>query len=594
MGKMLEDYDHLLNIDFDRSYQIPLQQAEESITTAGRVTEKLDGIWNFAPDVYDTFIRKKFFEEVYQDEQGRDKPVDCDFDQWERVRVPSNWNLQKEKYWFFEGTGVYTRRFQYHRQREGERVFLRIGAANYECRVWLNGRLLARHQGGFTPFAVEITTHLEENNRIILTANNERRLDQIPSVNYDWFNYGGISRSVELIRVPETFIRDFRIWLVPGSGFRRIGILAEIAGDVSGRELTVEIPELSVKQRFSVDADGKAEGTIEAEPKLWSPEHPTLYQVIVTCGNDRIEEQTGFREIRTEGKQVILNGKPIFLKGVCCHEESMENGRALTDQERLDMLTEAKNMGCNIMRLSHYPHSERMAALADKVGMMLWEEIPVYWALCFREESVYQNAQNQLKEMIIRDFNRPSAVIWGIGNENPDTDERLEFMRKLNDCSHTMDATRLTAAACLVNIDKMQVIDRLCRYVDVVAINEYYGWYYRDYDGLREILENSVPDKPLVISETGADSVQGHYGDEEELFTENHQAKMYRKQFEISEGYIAGIFPWILYDFRSPVRLNPLQDSFNRKGLIAADKKHRKMAYEVVKEFYSRRPTMPR
>lgn len=172
MGKMLEDYDHLLNIDFDRCYQIPFQQAEESVTAAGRETEKLDGIWNFAPDVYDTFIRKKFFEEVYQDEEGRDKPVDCNFDQWETVRVPSNWNLQKEKYWFFEGTGVYTRRFRFWKREEGERVFLRVGAANYECRVWLNGKLLARHQGGFTPFAVEITGHLKEDNRIILTVNN--------------------------------------------------------------------------------------------------------------------------------------------------------------------------------------------------------------------------------------------------------------------------------------------------------------------------------------------------------------------------------------------------------------------------------------
>ena len=188
--------------------------------------------------------------------------------------------------------------------------------------------------------------------------------------------------------------------------------------------------------------------------------------------------------------------------------------------------------------------------------------------------------------MILRDYNRASVVILGVGNENPDTDERLEFMKKLKDCCKMIDNTRLTAAACLVDIDEMKITDRLCEHIDVVAINEYYGWYYRDYEKLSEIFANSKMDKPIVISETGADSVVGFFGDDEQLFTEDHQAKMYEKQFEISNGHVQGIFPWILFDFRSPVRLNPLQNSFNKKGLIAADKKYKKMAYNVVKKYY--------
>ena len=589
MGRMEKEYDHLLNLDYERDYRIPFTGADSLIATVGRKTEKLDGIWNFSADVYETFLRKRFFEEETKDEKGRDKPVDFDFDHWEEVRVPSNWNLQKEKYWFFEGSGIYTRKFKFWKRSDGERVFLRIGAANYESRVWLNGELIGRHRGGFTPFAIELTGKLKEENRLIIQVNNERKLEQIPSINYDWFNYGGLYRSIELIRTPQAFIRDFKVFLEPDGTGKTIGVKVRIDGASQGDPVRLEIPELGIGQDFPVDSQGQAEGRIEASPELWSPDSPKLYRVRLSFGEDSVEDEIGFREFRVSGKKLLLNGKEVFLKGVCCHEESLENGRALTLKEQEAVLEKAKALGCNIMRLAHYPHSEQMAKLADKIGMMLWEEIPVYWALCFENAGTYDDARNQMTELVQRDFNRASVVIWGVGNENPDTDSRLEFMRGLNDCCKTLDKTRLTAAACLVNIDEMKIIDRLCQYIDIVAINEYYGWYYRDYDGLRTIFENSPMEKPIVISETGADGIQGLFGDEEELFTENHQAKVYEKQFEIADQYVAGVFPWILFDFRSPVRLNPLQGSFNRKGLLGEDKDYKKMAYDVVKDYYSRK-----
>ncbi len=589
MGRMEKEYDHLLNLDYERDYRIPFTGADSLIATAGRKIEKLDGIWNFSADVYETFLRKRFFEEDTKDEKGRDKPVDFDFDHWEEVRVPSNWNLQKEKYWFFEGSGIYTRKFKFWKRSDGERVFLRIGAANYESRVWINGELIGRHRGGFTPFILELTGKLKEENRIIVQVNNERKLEQIPSINYDWFNYGGLYRSIELIRTPQAFIRDFKVFLEPDGTGKTIGVKVRIDGASQGDPVRLEIPELGIGQDFSVDSQGQAEGRIEASPELWSPDSPKLYRVRLSFGEDSVEDEIGFREFRVSGKKLFLNGQEVFLKGVCCHEESLQNGRALTLEEREAVLQKAKALGCNIMRLAHYPHSEQMAKLADKIGMMLWEEIPVYWALCFENAGTYDDARNQMTELVQRDFNRASVVIWGIGNENPDTDSRLEFMRGLNDCCKTLDKTRLTAAACLVNIDEMKIIDRLCQYIDIVAINEYYGWYYRDYDGLRTIFENSPMEKPIVISETGADGIQGLFGDEEELFTENHQAKVYEKQFEIADQYVAGVFPWILFDFRSPVRLNPLQGSFNRKGLLGEDKDYKKMAYDVVKDYYSRK-----
>lgn len=582
---MLEDYDHLLNIDYKQPYMFPLSGPESLVTTAGRETVKLDGEWNFSLDVYDTFLRKKFFEERYHDEQGRDIPVDCDFDQWEKVMVPSNWNVRKESYRYYEGTGIYTRKFQYYGNQE-ERVFLRVGAANYESSIWLNGEQIARHEGGFTPFMVEVTGKLKRENRIVITVDNTRKMEQIPSINYDWFNYGGLFRSLELVKTPKQYIKDLFLYLVPDGGYDKICLEAATKGFETGDLLTLEIPELELKTDIPIGEDGMVKKTIAAKPVLWSFTKPHLYDVSVSAGEDRVTDRIGFRQIKTEGKHIYLNGESIFLKGVCCHEESMEHGRALTDGERYQILYTAKELGCNVMRLSHYPHHENMARMADELGVLLWEEIPVYWALMFREEGTFACASNQLRELIIRDRNRASVILWGIGNENPDTDERLDFMSRLNGIAKEMDPSRLTCAACLVNIDSMKVEDRLAAYVDVVAINEYYGWYYRDYEGLKLIMEQTSLDRPLVISETGADAVTGQFGDEEELFTENHQSKMYKKQFELSEGYVEGIFPWILFDFRSPVRMNPKQGQFNRKGLVAEDKTRRKMAFETVKKYY--------
>lgn len=588
MGKMADDYDHIMNIDHDAPYRIPLSGAERFLFTGGRKKEKLDGVWNFSVDVYDTFLRKKFFEENTTDEQNRDKPVDYDFDGWEQVRVPSCWNMQQERYYYYEGTAVYTREFCYDPQQTDERIFLRVGAANYECRIWLNGKQLSRHQGGFTPFFTELTGFLQGKNRIIITVNNRRELEQVPSINYDWFNYGGIHRSVELYRVPPLFIQDLFVSLVPNSNFGQIRICLQLSEAIEGIPCWITIPELDIKRGATTGPDGQIDIQVAAKPELWSCEAPRLYTVNVIASTDSVSDQIGFREIRVQGKDIMLNGTSVFLKGVCCHEESSDTGRVMDDEERLKIITRAKEMGCNIIRLSHYPHSERMAALADREGILLWEEIPVYWALCFTNKQTLENASNQMQELVLRDRNRASVIIWSIGNENPDTDARLEFMSRLANICHEMDSTRPISAACLVNIDAMCVKDRLCSVVDIVAFNEYYGWYYRDYEGLTDILANTICEKPLIISETGAGSLPGHFGGNEELFTEEHQAKMYEMQFVNASNKIQGIFPWVLFDFRSPVRLHPKQGQHNRKGLIAFDKNYKKIAFYTVAEHYNK------
>lgn len=582
-----KNHDDILNLNFDSENKIEFQTFEDMIFTDNRVCESLDGVWGFTPDVFRTVTRKKLYIASKVDEMGRALPLDLSFEQMEKVTVPGSWNCDEEKYKYYEGESVYVRNFTYEQTEQDEKVYLRIGAANYECRIWLNGNLLARHQGGFTPFYVELSKHIKYENQLLITVNNRREIEQVPSMNYDWFNYGGITREISLYKIPNIFIKDFHCGLVNESNGELIEVRVKVSGVIANEACTVAIDELCISEKIELDEDGNGKAYIKAKPELWSPKSPKLYHVVVNYGKDQVEDHVGFREISIEGKTILLNGEKIFLKGICCHEESSKGGRTLTDEERLKIIKTAKDMGCNVLRLAHYTHSERMAKLADREGLLLWEEIPVYWALEFSNKETYKNAQNQLLEMMQRDKNRASVIIWSVGNENPDTDDRLTFMRDLIETCKKFDKTRLVSAACLTSDKEKNVNDRLAEYVDIVSFNEYYGWYIRDYDGIKKILDNVQIKKPIVITETGAGAAIGYHGKDEELFTEEHQEKVYKMQIEYTKGKLQGYFPWILYDFVSPIRMNEYQKGKNIKGIIGMDKNTKKKAYYTLKKYYS-------
>ncbi|MCG8479657.1 MAG: hypothetical protein MI724_11210, partial [Spirochaetales bacterium] len=296
----------------------------------------------------------------------------------------------------------------------------------------------------------------------------------------------------------------------------------------------------------------------------------------------------GFREIRVAGTDVLLNGIPVFFRGVACHEDGLTGGKYLSEAEIRHDLETARELGCNYMRLAHYPHSRRTAEIADEMGIMLWAEIPVYWAIAFRDPETYGDAANQLAELIARDRNRASVVIWSVGNENPDTDERLAFMTDLVREARRLDGTRPVSAACLVNHVENRIEDRLADELDIIGINEYFGWYDPDYEKLPAFFRNSDPDKPVFITEFGGGALAGHRGSVDEFFTEDRQRYIYERQVDIFKtiSYLKGVSPWILFDFRCPRRTNAFQRGYNRKGLLAEDKTTRKAAYYVLRDFY--------
>lgn len=572
---------------FEREYFEKLITADTMVYDRFRKKESLNGHWHYAVDQYDTFIRQKWFEENYYDGGGNSLPVDFSFDEWELMDLPCCWNTADRMYMLYEGSMVFIRKFLYQKQSDGERMILKIGAANYICRVFINKKYVGMHRGGSTPCYFDITEFLEHENRIIIQADSARRNGQVPPPNTDWFNYGGVYRDIELIRLPKVYIKDFKIALEPDSGFKKIRVSAEMSEKVSGTAV-LTVNELGISLELPVE-DGKCGAVFEAEPKLWSPEEPKLYDVSISCCGDSVRDRVGFREIRVKGMDIMLNGKPVFLRGISCHEDSVEGGKALTDEERIENILAAKELGCNFMRVAHYPHSERVSQLADEMGLLLWEEIPVYWEIAFGSEDTYSDAENQLKELINRDYNRASVIIWSVGNENADTDERLRFMGSLAECAHKTDPTRMVSAACLVNFEKNAIEDRLEQYLDIIGVNEYCGWYTADMKMLPALFENSSPEKPVIITEFGADAYPGLRGTVMDKGTEDCQAYVYEKQTENIRkiSYIKGMTPWILHDFRCPRRTSVNQRYYNTKGLLSADKNHRKMAFYVLRDFYA-------
>lgn len=575
--------DHLL--DYEKNYVT----CKTLMFDYNRKKQSLNGNWNYAVDQYDTCLRQKWFNEYYKDAQGFTLPVDFSFDQWPQMKIPCCWNTMSPEYLIYDGPMVFTKKFQFDKNlHKNEKVFFKIGAINYTARVFLNKNYIGLHRGGSTPFYIDVTDFLTEDNRLIIVADSTRRPEQVPTENTDWFNYGGIYRDVELIFVPEIFIQNFNIHLKNDNQFKNIETEIQISSPINGTAV-LTIPELSVEKEIIIK---KGKGNLEFQVEnlmLWDTENPKLYTINISFNNDTIRDEIGFRQISVDNRKILLNGKPVFLKGISCHEESVPNGKALTDDERIENIKIAKDLGCNFMRLAHYPHHENASRLADKLGLLLWEEVPVYWAIKFNRQATYDDAENQLKELIYRDWNRASVIIWSVGNENLDTDDRLKFMSGLAKTAHEIDKSRMVSAACLVDGVNNKISDRLTDFLDIIGINEYYGWYNPDFEKLPQMLNNSNPDKPVIITEFGADAMPELHGEKTEKGNEEFQEWVYKKQTETLNKieYVQGMTPWILYDFRCPRRTAAIQKYYNRKGLLNPQKDYKKKAYYVLKDFYT-------
>jgi len=575
-------------------------QPAEAIQNAGaRGGISLNGAWQYLLDPYEAGYFDFHMNPIADGGLGSGRAPANPSDKYElaftaatpTLQVPGDWNTERPDLLWYEGTIWYRRSFDYS-PRASRRLFLRFGAANYHAVVFLNGKKLGEHTGGFTPFQFEITGQVRDRgNVVIVKVDNTRHPDAIPMNMTDWWNYGGLTRDVKLLDEPDTFVQDYMVQLAKGSR-NRIAGWVRLNGPKQRQKVTLRIAEAGASTTVETDDTGYARFAFSANLTLWSPEAPKLYDVEVAAESDRVADRIGFRTVETSGPKILLNGRPVFLRGVSLHAEApFRSGRVFSEADARTLLGWAKELGCNFVRLAHYPHDEVMTRLADQMGLLVWSEIPVYWAVEWENQATYANAERQLSEMIARDKNRASVALWSVANETPLGDARTRFLASLAAKARELDGTRLVTAATLTHYSDPRTItieDPLGQYLDVLGCNEYLGWYDGPPAKPDGIAFQTVYDKPLIMSELGAEAPYGRHGDEDTAWTEEYQANVYRHQLPMLERipFLAGMSPWILMDFRSPRRfLSGIQDGFNRKGLIS-DRGEKKLAFSVLREFY--------
>ncbi|MEP6682589.1 MAG: glycoside hydrolase family 2 TIM barrel-domain containing protein [Parafilimonas sp.] len=566
----------------------------------------LDGRWHYIIDPFETGFRgfqgakaddenklTGFFENKQQ--QSKSELSEYNFSTSPTLNVPGDWNSQDEKLLYYEGTVWYEHDFVVHPQ-PNKRYFLRFNAINYDAYISLNDKKLGVHAGGFTPFEFDVTKQLNDgNNFIVIKVNNARKKENVPTDNFDWWNYGGITRDVLLAEMPSTFIKDYKVQLAKNDLKEIIGFV-QLNGENLSQQIKINIPEAGLQTTVTTDASGKASFNIPVKKiNYWSPENPTRYKVYITCSTDSVEDEIGFRTIEASGTNILLNGKPIFLRGIALHDEDpLIPGRPRNISDCRMLLSWAKELNCNFIRLAHYPHNEEESRLADSMGILLWEEVPVYWTIDWTNDSTLRNAEHQITDLIQRDKNRASVIVWSIGNETPNIPERERFMEAMADTAHSLDNSRLISAALLTHTtgDTINVDDPLGKKLDVVSFNEYYGWYTGGMPWEINKFNFKINyNKPVIISELGAGALAGFHADSATRFSEEYQKSFYEHQIPLISkiNNLRGLTPWILVDFRSPKRMNPdYQNGWNRKGLIS-ETGQKKEAFYVLKDFYDQK-----
>jgi beta-glucuronidase len=588
-------------------------QTEPLLVSADmRESTDMSGEWRYSIDPYRSGIagfhgempdrgQQRYLDVDVRKEMATDSRTLFEFDMAhaQKATLPGAWLAQSAEMRHYQGLVWYQRSFAAPVARKG-RYFLRFGAANYSTVAYVNGKPLGRHEGGFTPFAFEVTDKLRDgDNQVTIGVDSQATAATVPPPVTDWENYGGVTRAVTLVHTPDTYVDDAWVRLTRDG---KIAVTVHLDGpEAANRSIRLRIEALKLDFAGQTDGKGNWTATITAPRTLvrWSPEQPKLYDVSISAGDDNWRDRIGFRTIERRGTDILLNGKPVFLRGISMHEEeiSANPARTITPQAARALLSEIKDgLHGNYVRLSHYPHSEVMTRAADELGLIVWSEVPVYWMIAWNNPDTLAAARNMLAENILRDRNRASIAIWSVANETPVSDARNTFLRTLVSDVRALDDTRLVSAALLVERDRsasvptMTMADPLAGDLDIVSINTYNGWYTNDrLSDLTGSVWHVPTDKPLIFSEFGADAKAGfHAGANPQKFSEEFQAEFYRQTQAMADKLpmLRGLSPWILKDFRSPRRQNPdFQMGWNRKGLIS-ETGQRKQAFDVLARYY--------
>jgi beta-glucuronidase len=552
------------------------------------------------------------------------------------IAVPASWNEQFQDTRDYLGVAWYLRRTYLPRGWQGQRIYLRVGSANYAAKVWVNGALAGEHEGGHLPFAFEITDHVlwDEPNAIAIRVENHLEPTRVPPGNvrtgmggfgggfpnasFDFYPYAGLHRPVILYAVPQTAIEDVTV-VTSIEGDEGIVEVTVVQNGERGQGQLVLSGEGQTLQAELAFRDGVARATIRVpQARLWSPEDPYLYRLEVTLtarrrAVDRYALDVGIRTIAVEGDQVLLNGRPIFLKGFGKHEDFAVHGRGLDVPLVIKDYALLEWIGANSYRTSHYPYSEEAMTMADRQGILIIDEIPAV-GLFFSDapenvQARLRQCQQQLRELVGRDKNHPSVIMWSVANE-PHTGNMRQmlqgggaedeataagsaFFQELFALARDLDPTRLVTV-----VGMMRSPVEWLTLSDVVLINRYWGWYAQS-GRLEEgaaVLEQELDrlheelNKPIVISEFGADTMAGMHSDPPEMWSEEYQVEMLRRYLDVAarKPFVVGLHVWNFADFKTGQSIMRV-GGMNRKGVFTRDRRP-KMAAHFLRERWGSPP----
>ena len=575
----------------------------------------LSGLWQFQLDPKDEGARNGWFKAL-----PAPRPI----------AVPCSWNDLFDDAKNYLGTAWYLNECWMPQGWRGQRIFLRIGSANYAAQVWVNGQRVAEHLGGHLPFAVDISNQLawDKANVIAIAVENKPLPERVPAgpspgggifsglfggypeTTYDFFPYAGLHRPVLLYSTPATHIDDVTVTTtIEGKdGLVNVKLTTNNAYNGKGQaRLNGDTSELNFR-------NGAAEATLRVPAaRFWQPGDPHLYPLTLTLNDgarvtDAYTLDIGIRTIAVRGAQILLNGQPIKLTGFGKHEDFPINGRGLNlplvvrDYELL------KWVGANSYRTSHYPYSEEAMMLADKLGVLVIDEIPAV-SLNFNDSDELQAARfkqctQQIEELIARDKNHPSVIMWCVANEpmagNPlaggaspkAIEAGKQFFSKMYAQTRALDATRPVT---LVGV--MNGPPEWLGIFDVVSINRYYGWYAlgarlnEAEQSLEKELDalNQAFGKPIIITEFGTDTVAGTHSQPDEMWSEEYQVEFLRRYLDVAarKPFVAGLQVWNFADFKTGqgiVRMGGM----NMKGVFTRDRRPKMAAHFLRSRWYEK------
>ncbi len=574
------------------------------IMNNSRAILDLSGVWDF-----------KLGKENYEN--------NVSFENSEPIYVPASYNDQKdtEQYRNHYGWVYYKKEYTLPSFFEGRRIVLRFDAVTHKAKVLLNGEIIAEHKGGFLPFEVEITDLITygKPQQLIVAADNKINSTTlpvgnensvaffgsdnagIPSVeagkryakkqnvpNFDFFNFAGINRKVRLYTTPEKHIQDVTIVTdIDGDN----GIVDyDIAVSGENENITVKVYDENHNEvALSNEISGKI---IIPDVNLWQPypDKPYLYTMEISYDGDSYSVNFGVRTVKVDGAKLLINGKPFYFKGAGKHEDSPFHGRGTDECLNVKDVNLLHLIGANSIRTSHYPYAEEMYCLCDRQGIVIIDETPAVGIggdNPYERLNIKQHHQDVIKDLIQRDKNHPSVIMWSLGNE-PELEryaqQALDYWTELYNLAHSLDKQNrpVTVVCCQNDYTK----DITTRTMDVVCINRYYGWYNLsgDLDAAAYAFNVELDfwqeqNKPVMITEYGADAVSGLHRNVPQMFSEEYQVEYFKAINSVLDkrNFIIGEHPWNFADFDT--FQGCMRVGGNKKGLFTRERHPKMLAH---------------